>query len=175
MYISSGITIPSGISITNPVIIDILLIGGGGGGGGGDMGGPWMGGGGGAGGYLYNTTNTFAIGETYTITVGDGATAAGSGSNGVNGNDSTVIGSGVSLTALGGGGGACNQFNFTTGAGGSGIVIVRYPGNVQFYTGGAVTYANGHVVHTFYVTDTLAPTTPTAIATSDYQISRSIR
>ena len=75
----------------------------------------------------------------------------------------------------GGGGGACNQFNYISGAGGSGIVIVRYPGNVQFYTGGAVTYANGHVVHTFYVTDTLAPTTPTALATSEYQISRSLR
>ena len=46
---------------------------------------------------------------------------------------------------------------------------------MQFYTGGAVTYANGHVVHTFYVTDTLAPTAPTALATSDYQISRSLR
>jgi hypothetical protein len=34
---------------------------------------------------------------------------------------------------------------------------------VQFYTGGAVTSANGYVVHTFTSSGTLAPTTPTEL------------
>ena len=62
----------------------------------------------------------------------------------------------------------------TGGSGGSGVVIVRYPGNVQFYTGGTVTYSNGYIVHNFTASGTLSPiTTPTVV--SDYQISRSLR
>jgi hypothetical protein len=45
--------------------------------------------------------------------------------------------------------------------GGSGIVILRYPGSIQYFTGGTVTYAAGYVVHTFTSSGTLAPTTPT--------------
>jgi hypothetical protein len=77
------------------------------------------------------------------------------------------LGPGDANTGGGGGGG--------TGAGGSGIVVVRYPGSVQYFTGGTVTYAAGYVVHKFYVTGILAPTAPTVLATSDYQISRSLR
>ena len=69
----------------------------------------------------------------------------------------------------GGGGGSYSP----APAGGSGIVVVRYPGNVQFYTGGTVTYSNGYIVHNFTANGTLAPTTPTVV--SEYQISRSLR
>ena len=124
---------------------------------------------------ISGTVTTYAGGGgsgTQGIATLGGVGGGGSGGRYVNTNAPARNGA---SNSGGGGGGAANEYNFTTGAGGSGIVIVRYPGNVQFYTGGAVTYANGHVVHTFYVTDTLAPTTPTALATSDYQISRSLR
>ena len=124
-----------------------------------------------------------AISGTATVYAGGGGGGCFSGSGGLAGNGG-VGGGGTGSTGgytsngtvnTGGGGGGSGNASIFSGTGASGIVIVRYPGNVQFYTGGAVTYANGHVVHTFYVTDTLAPTTPTAIATSEYQISRSLR
>jgi hypothetical protein len=71
------------------------------------------------------------------------------------------------------GNGAVGSYGSPSGAGGSGIVVVRYPGNVQFYTGGTVTYSNGYIVHNFTANGTLAPTTPTVV--SEYQISRSLR
>jgi len=74
----------------------------------------------------------------------------------------------------GGGGGGGFYVNSDGKAGGSGIVIVRYQGTVQFYTGGTVGYANGYIVHTFYSNGTLAPTTPTQYSNT-YQISRSLR
>jgi hypothetical protein len=79
-----------------------------------------------------------------------------------------------------GGGGSGNKMNgsvggLTGGAGGSGIVVIRYPGNVQYFTGGTLNYSNGHIVHTFYSSGTLAPTAPRLFASPDYQISRSIR
>ena len=74
----------------------------------------------------------------------------------------------------GGGGGGGFYVNSDGKAGGSGIVIVRYPGTVQFYTGGTVNYANGYIIHTFYANGTLAPTTPTQYSNT-YQISRSLR
>ena len=74
----------------------------------------------------------------------------------------------------GGGGGGGGDSVGTVAAGGSGIVIVRYQGTVQFYTGGTVNYANGYIIHTFYATGTLAPTTPTQYSNT-YQISRSLR
>jgi hypothetical protein len=38
---------------------------------------------------------------------------------------------------------------FTGGAGGSGVVIIRYAGSVQRATGGTVTITGGYVIHTF--------------------------
>jgi hypothetical protein len=124
-----------------------------------------------------------AISGTVTVYAGGGGGGCFSGSGGLAGNGG-VGGGGTGSTSgytsngtvnTGGGGGGSGNASISSGKGASGIVIVRYPGNVQFYTGGAVTYANGHVVHTFYITDTLAPTTPTVLATSEYQISRSLR
>jgi hypothetical protein len=115
---------------------------------------------------------------TYAGGGGGWANTPGTGGvGGVGGGGSTgayqgVAGSGGGNT--GGGGAGSAGGSGTSGSGGSGIVVVRYPGNIQFYTGGAVTYANGYIVHIFYATGTLAPTTPAVIAT-DYQISRSLR
>ena len=72
----------------------------------------------------------------------------------------------------GGGGGLTGGANIT---GGSGIVVIRYPGNVQYFTGGTLNYSNGHIVHTFLSSGVLAPTAPRLFASPDYQISRSIR
>jgi hypothetical protein len=55
------------------------------------------------------------------------------------------------------------------------VVIVRYPGTVQYFTGGTLSYANGYVIHTFNASGTFAPTTPTPYIVEDYQISRSLR
>jgi hypothetical protein len=147
------------------------------------------GGGGGAGTIGLNATSTSAAGNggagiasaiTGTVTVYSGGGGAGvlTGTAGVGGVGGGGVGSSGSLGGSGGGntggGGGGAGSSGSGGAGGSGIVIVRYPGNVQFYTGGAVTYANGYIVHIFYATGTLAPTTPAVIAT-DYQISRSLR
>ena len=115
-------------------------------------------------------------------------TYAGGGGAGSNGGTSGTggVGGGASGTATdaqpsgafnntgggGGGGGYTSGFG-DGGSGGSGIVVVRYPGNVQFYTGGTVTYSNGYIVHNFTANGTLAPTTPTVV--SEYQISRSLR
>ena len=101
---------------------EYLLVAGGGSGGSGD------GAGAGAGGHLTNFGGT-AIGltpsATYTITVGGGGAAVGSPGVKVKGNDgddSTVLGTGVSLTAVGGGGGGASigAPGYDGGDGGSG-------------------------------------------------------
>ena len=62
----------------------------------------------------------------------------------------------------GGGGGA--GYGQSGGTGGKGIVIVRYPGSTQFYTGGTVWASyDGYVVHSFVASGSLAPTTPTQL------------
>jgi hypothetical protein len=108
------------------------------------------------------------------------AGGGGGGSGGVGGDGSTGIGgvgtansiSGSSVTyATGGGGnssaGAANTGNGgdrgTSGAlnpgfaGGSGVVIISYPGSTQLMAGGTVTIAGGNVIHTFTSTGYLAP------------------
>jgi hypothetical protein len=103
---------------SNPVAtrysVDYLSIAGGGGA-------ASIGGGGGAGGYLTSST-TLTSGEIYTITVGGGG--AGSPANfttqGVNGTNSSLIGSGVSVTSLGGGGGGRASGAVAGNSGGSG-------------------------------------------------------
>jgi hypothetical protein len=117
---------------------------------------------------ISGTITTYAGGgggSGYTGTQGSG----GVGGGGVGSNSSTAT-SGAANTGGGGGG----SWSGTRGSGGSGIVIVRYLGNVQFYTGGTVNYTNGYIVHIFTSSGTLAPTTPTVYNTS-YQISRSLR
>ena len=100
-----------------------------------------------------------------------GLGGAGGGGLGGTGNGVGVHGS----FGFGGGGGGHYNANTTAGNGGTGVVIIRYPGTTQFFTGGTLSYANGYIIHTFYATGTLAPTTPTTYVNADYQISRSVR
>jgi hypothetical protein len=113
---------------------DFLVIAGGGGGG------RAGGGGGGAGGYRnsFSTEDsggggssesslTFELGTTYTVTIGDGGAGAPTGSpgfRGTAGNDSSLSGSGITtITSTGGGGGGGNNASSPGrdgGAGGSG-------------------------------------------------------
>ena len=82
------------------------------------------------------------------MTPGTGGT--GGGGNAVNG------GNGVAGTAnLGGGGGGCNGQTYNGGAGGSGVVIIRYADTLADLTsiGGGLTYTRttptGYKVYTF--------------------------
>ena len=103
----------------------------GGGGGGGDQGG-----GGGAGGLLTGTTSLIP-GDVYTATVGAGGAGTTSVNNkGSNGQNSSLIGSGASITSIGGGGGGSNGgggpvrsgANGGSGGGGGGTGGASYPG-----------------------------------------------
>ena len=80
----------------------------------------------------------------------------GGGGNGGNG----PHGSGTAPTAggtnTGGGGGGVADLQQNSAAGGSGIVIVRYPGS-QRATGGTVTSVAGHTIHTFTTSGTFTP------------------
>jgi hypothetical protein len=116
-------TVGSGNSIQFSLntVCDILVVGGGGGGG-------QFGGGGGAGGLVFGENIELSPG-TYTITIGDGgagATVHGSGVNGVNGQNTTFVGSGINIQANGGGGGgsrgtsARGTAGSTGGSGGGG-------------------------------------------------------
>jgi hypothetical protein len=122
-----------------------------------------------------------AISGSVVVYAGGGGGSIGSagssgGSGGVGGGGAGATSSGATATSGGGntGGGGGGASTGTSGSGGSGIVVVRYPGSVQFFTGGTLSYANGYMIHTFYASGTLAPTTPTPYVT-DYQISRSLR
>ena len=124
---------------------------------------------------ITGTVTTYAGGGGGGIHDGAGGIAGvgGVGGGGSGGRTSgTTRTAGVGNTGGGGGGG---EYLTTGGSGGSGIVIIRYPGTVQFFTGGTLSYANGYVIHTFYTSGTLAPTTPTPYVAADYQISRSLR
>lgn len=103
-------------TVTNPGIVDALILGGGGSGGGGN------GGGGGAGGIL-TITDQIVIAKNYTVTVGSGGTEAGADNSGNKGQNSVFNGA----TAYGGGGGGGwyghANMNGGCGAGGEG----RYP------------------------------------------------
>jgi len=94
--------VPTGVTSAQ-----ILIVGGGGGGG------NVVGGGGGGGQVIDSSTVPVLLnaGETYTLTVGIGGNhqagyTRGSYNGGTNGQSSSVAGTGVSLTALGGGGAA---------------------------------------------------------------------
>lgn len=88
---------------------------------GGGPGGFRRGGGGGAGGLIYDAALAVTGGETYTINVGTGGLASASASAyGSNGGDSSIVGTGVSVTAVGGGAGGNGPSNGTGVTGGSG-------------------------------------------------------
>jgi len=112
-----------------------------------------------------------AISGTVTAYAGGGGAYGGAtnGTGGVGGGGDGLQNGGANT---GGGGGGSSG---SSGNAGSGVVIVRYPGTVQYFTGGTLSYANGYVIHTFNASGTFAPTTPTPYIVEDYQISRSLR
>jgi len=98
----------------------------------------------------YNISGTFTYyagggggGASFNFSSGPVNSDGGIGGGGSGGGVSSAN-SGTANTGGGGGGG----FNGTVGAGGSGIVIVRYPGP-QKAIGGTVTTSAGHTIHTF--------------------------
>jgi hypothetical protein len=91
-------------------------------------------------------------GSVYTGTGGTGGSGGGAdgvangGGNGKNGTANT--GGGASGTATS---------TLIGGNGGSGVVIISYPGSTQQMAGGTVTVAGGNVIHTFTSSGYLAP------------------
>jgi hypothetical protein len=119
----------------------LIVAGGGAGGNGGCNAGS--GSGGGAGGLLTGTT--IITSQSYTITVGPGATSPGAGNSPNNGVNSSALG----FTAIGGGGGGVATAGCTTGSsisngnsGGSGGGAQSYYGTT--YQGGAGTLEQGN-------------------------------
>jgi hypothetical protein len=117
---------------------------GGGGGGGNYTNGsrPGNGGLGGGGGGSSNTANVSGVG-------GGSAINNTSGGNGSATGDPNNLGGNGAANSGGGGGG--NGHYGLSGSGGSGIVIVRYPGP-QKAIGGTVTSVGGYTIHTFTTT-----------------------
>ena len=161
---------------------------------GGNGSGNYGGGGGGAGTVGLNSPNTIAgnggagiassISGSVVAYGGGGAggiDATGSGTGGIGGGgstgataDSTGV-AGTVNTGGGGGGGWASGANQNGGTGGSGIVIVRYSGNTQYFSGGTVTLASGFVIHTFTASGTLAPLTSPVVNGPTNFLSRSLR
>lgn len=119
-----------------PSAIDYMVVAGGGGGGGN------RGGGGGAGGML-SSSASITLDTTYTITVGAG------GASQTNGQDSSLIGTGISVTATGGGRGGSNDSRngSSGGSGGGGGSLYPAPGSSgisgQGNSGGGSFYGGG--------------------------------
>ncbi len=131
-------TTSSTLTVTETGNIDILAVAGGGAGHG------YVGGGGGAGGLLYQTN--LSIASNLTITIGAGSTGAQYGTtqdaaNSAAGGNTTVTGTGVSLTAVGGGsGGGYSDSNGSAGGSGGGVGGEQTGGG----TGGAATGSQGN-------------------------------
>ena len=127
------------VEVTQPGWVEMLLVGGGGGGGG------QTGGGGGAGGFV--STNVFLEAGSYVVQVGAGGTAGDQSKAGGRGGDTifrSTRGDGISITALGGGGGdewdsqRPQGTNFASGGGATSTRTVIYPGTPgQGHDGGA--------------------------------------
>jgi hypothetical protein len=138
---------------SNPVVpsftVEYLVVAGGGGGG------TYFGGGGGAGGYLQGTTSALTIGNSYTVTVGAGATAKSSIiASGAVGNNSVfdaitaiaggggsgggqLLGGGASSGGSGGGGGSTvSQLAGAAGTSGQGFAGGTSPGAAQNFPSG---------------------------------------
>ena len=118
--------------------IDCLVVGGGGGGGG-----SW-GGGGGAGGFIYKQ-GLIATGDL-AVTVGAGGAGGSNKSRGKSGDPSSLIGSGIGETAMGGGaGGTFTSYNGLAGGSGGGTAGVGAAGfGSSTGIGGAGTEGQGN-------------------------------
>jgi hypothetical protein len=81
----------------------------------------------------------------------------GGGGNGGLGNNPSPTGDGtIGQANTGGGGGGGGALDAAGGAGGTGIVIVRYPGP-QKAIGGTITSNNGYTIHTFITSGNFTP------------------
>lgn len=133
------------VNVLLPIEIEYLCIAGGG------AGGSW-GGGGGAGGYLTNfggTKSVLTAGATYTVTIGPGGvkqTATGTRTVANPGVNSSISGTGVSVTSTGGGGGGTmiwasntTEYPGQTGGSGGGASSMRASG-----AGGSGTVGQGN-------------------------------
>lgn len=125
--------------INQDTTIEYLIVGGGGGASGNLQ--YAAGGGGGAGGLLYTEKGNGILFQAgvYTITVGSGG-AHSLGSQGNNGQNSSIVGSIINLVAIGGGGGGASNPSAAGSAGGSGGGGA-YPSK----SGGARTVGQGYI------------------------------
>lgn len=124
----------------------------------------WGGGGGGAANALStggNGGNGGGGGGAVGTTTGGSGLNAGSAGGGGSPNSQTNTPGGSAGANTGGGGGGGSHYNATNagGNGGSGIVIIRYPGP-QNATGGTITTVGTDTVHTFLSSGTFTPTSP---------------
>src|SRR6056300_9875 len=108
-----------------PLSLEYLIVAGGGAGGNNFANSPYDGygnpaGGGGAGGLLTSTLSSPTVGNTLTVTVGGGGAGTTTASQGANGTNSSVTGTGVSLTCIGGGAGGQEQVQSGTDGGSGG-------------------------------------------------------
>jgi hypothetical protein len=147
-YGDSALSSADSITISNGYSVDYLVVAGGGGGGGG------YGGGGGAGGYRnsYNSETSGAssssesaisvtAGSVYTITVGAGGQGGYSDDASVDpGQDSSIVGLGVSITSTGGGEGQGRRNTGSSGGSGGGN---SYTPSAIGYSGTANQGGNG--------------------------------
>jgi hypothetical protein len=102
-------------------------------------------GGGGGGGYASAVTSSGGLG------------GGGNGGGWLSSGAPSAVGENGIVNTGGGGGSNGNAGNSSvTGTGGSGIVIVRYPG-LPAATGGTITYLNGYTIHTFTTSGTFTP------------------
>jgi hypothetical protein len=102
--------------------------------------------GGGGGGYWGSNLSYYGVG------------GLGGGGNGGAGTSTNLSPTAGAVNTGGGGGGSRGDGSQARpgAAGGSGIVIVRYPG-LPAATGGTITYLNGYTIHTFTSSGTFTP------------------
>ena len=149
---------------------------GNGGRGGGGGGGMWRGGMWGTGGYVGEDASPGQPGAPNTrVTPADsGAGAPAAVASFAAGESGTHDGKGGKGAANTGGGGGGMAISVTLGgAGGSGVIIVRYPigidNRVAKATGGAISYANGKTIHKFETSGTFTITNP-SLTSVDYLV-----
>ena len=126
--------------------------GGGAGGVGGTAGGPGPGGIGRQ--IAINGTATYYAGGGGGANLGGAGGAGGLGGGGQGGGPEYSVGGSPGTNGLGGGGGGSPAGPLPAAAGGSGVVIVAYPGDTPIATGGSISTTSrpGYVVHTFQST-----------------------
>ena len=73
----------------------------------------------------------------------------GRGGGGASGKDQNSDGDAGTANTGGGGAGGGYTSGANDGAGGSGIVVIKYPGTTPHFDGGTISFVNGHIVHTF--------------------------